>query len=169
MNKPSHLALVQTCPDVSEKSLEVEEKREQQKNPPIPPPAVAMALAGDPVPIEVRRLRVANGSRRKRDLAAVRMAEELELLEAIGQGGAEVTDGWAEAKARVRASVLPSTFDLWIDPLQPLGATGNRLLLSAPEGIRAWTERRYSGLIREALTGTAYTDVSIVGEEEPCL
>jgi DnaA N-terminal domain len=138
----------------------------QQKNPPVPPQAVA--LASDPVPIEVRRLRVANGSRRKRDLAAVRMADELRLLETVGQGGTEVTDCWAEAKDRVRASVPPSTFDLWIEPLRPIGATGTQILLSAPEGIRAWTERRYSGLIREALSGSPFDAVEFVGEVEPC-
>jgi hypothetical protein len=138
----------------------------QQKNPPVPPQA--LALASDPVPIEVRRLRVANGSRRKRDLAAVAMADELTLLESIAQGGAEVTDCWAEAKVRIRASLPSSTFHIWIDPLQPVGATGGRLLLSAPEGIRAWTERRYTGLIREALSGSGYTDAAIVGEGEPC-
>jgi chromosomal replication initiator protein len=54
----------------------------------------------------------------------------------------------------LRASVPPSTFQLWLEPLEVAGAQGQVLHLSAPDSIRAWTERRYSSLIREALAGT---------------
>jgi hypothetical protein len=165
MSKPSHLSLVRICPDQSEKSLEVEERRGEQ-NPPVPPQVVA--LASDPVPLEVRRLRVANGSRRKRDLAAVRMADELQRLESLGQADASVHRCWEEAKERVKASVPLPTFEIWISQLAVVGATDTALVLTAPDGIRAWTERRYSGLIREALSGTAYSAVEFVGEGEPC-
>ena len=40
------------------------------------------------------------------------------------------------------------------------------LYLSAPDGIRAWVERRYSGLIREALEGTELRDLSFARVEE---
>lgn len=135
------------------------------KNPPaVPPQRVALDL--DPVPLEVRRLRVANGSRRRRDLAAVRMAEELELLEAIGQSAATVTECWPAVRDRLAASVPPSTFNLWLDPLEPIGADGDTLILSAPEGIREWAERRYSHLIVEVLRDVApeLVRVQFVGE-----
>ncbi len=45
----------------------------------------------------------------------------------------------------------PSTFQLWLEPLRAVGAHEGTLYLAAPDGIRAWAERRYSGLIREAL------------------
>ena len=61
----------------------------------------------------------------------------------------------ARSQGRLRASVPASTFQLWLEPLKPVGAQGATLYLSAPDGIRAWTERRYSGLIREAL-GTRF-------------
>jgi chromosomal replication initiator protein len=69
-------------------------------------------------------------------------------------------------QGRLRASVPPSTFQLWLEPLRVVGAQAETLLLSAPEGIRAWTERRYSGLIREALAGagSGLSDVSLVAE-----
>jgi chromosomal replication initiator protein len=69
---------------------------------------------------------------------------------------------WADVQARLRASVPPSTFQLWLEPLAIVGAQAGVLYLSAPEGIRAWTERRYSGLLREALSaaGSELTDVS---------
>jgi chromosomal replication initiator protein len=75
---------------------------------------------------------------------------------------------WNEVQARLRASVPASTFQLWLEPLKAIGSRSETLLLSAPEGIRAWTERRYSGLIREALkgAGSQLSNVSLVVEGE---
>jgi chromosomal replication initiator protein len=55
-----------------------------------------------------------------------------------------------------------------LEPLEVAGSKAETLLLTAPESIRAWTERRYAGLIREALagTGSGITDVSLVAEGE---
>jgi chromosomal replication initiator protein len=74
---------------------------------------------------------------------------------------------WGAARARLRASVPESTFDLWLAPLQPRAARGETLFLAAPEGIGAWVERRYAGLIRAALEGTGLREVSFgaAGEE----
>jgi len=58
---------------------------------------------------------------------------------------------WRAAKERLRTSVPESTYRLWLEPLEAAGAEGETLYLTAPEGIRAWTERRYSSLIAEAL------------------
>jgi chromosomal replication initiator protein len=58
---------------------------------------------------------------------------------------------WRATQDRLRASVPESTYRLWLEPLQPVGAAGDTLYLTAPEGIRAWAERRYSSLIAEAL------------------
>ena len=63
----------------------------------------------------------------------------------------ELDSLWQNVRARLRASLPPSTFQLWLEPLEVAEARGRTLYLSAPGGIRAWTERRYSGLIREAL------------------
>jgi chromosomal replication initiator protein len=52
---------------------------------------------------------------------------------------------------RLRSSVPESTHRIWLEPLDAVGVEGDTLFLSAPEGIRAWTERRYSNLIAEAL------------------
>jgi chromosomal replication initiator protein len=73
---------------------------------------------------------------------------------------------WRDVQGQLRASVPPSTFQLWLEPLKVAGSRAETLLLSAPEGIRAWTERRYSGLIREALgaAGSQLSDVSLVAE-----
>jgi chromosomal replication initiator protein len=75
---------------------------------------------------------------------------------------------WRGTQERLRASVPESTFRLWLAPLRALGADRDTLYLSAPESIRAWAERRYAGLIGEALadSGTGLRRVSFSGEEE---
>jgi chromosomal replication initiator protein len=62
---------------------------------------------------------------------------------------------WRATKDRLRASVPESTYRIWLEPLQAVGSDGETLYLNAPEGIRAWAERRYTGLIAEALAATA--------------
>jgi chromosomal replication initiator protein len=58
---------------------------------------------------------------------------------------------WQAAQERLKASVPESTYRLWLEPLEAAGVEGETLFLTAPEGIRAWSERRYSSLIAEAL------------------
>jgi chromosomal replication initiator protein len=74
---------------------------------------------------------------------------------------------WNEVRDRLRASLPPSTFQLWIEPLEVSGARGNVLQLSAPDHVRAWSERRYAGLIREALAavGSEFSEVGFGGAD----
>jgi chromosomal replication initiator protein len=68
---------------------------------------------------------------------------------------------WRDAKERLRSSVPESTFKLWLEPLAAASRRGETLYLSAPDGVRAWVERRYSSLIREALAdANGLSDVS---------
>jgi len=60
---------------------------------------------------------------------------------------------WEDIRRRLRAAVPESTFEIWLEPLRPVGVQGTTLYLTAPEGIRAWVERRYASLLREALIG----------------
>lgn len=64
---------------------------------------------------------------------------------------AELEPLWAQVQARLRESLPTTTFELWLEPLEPVGAVAGTLYLSAPDRIRAWTERRYTGLLREIL------------------
>jgi chromosomal replication initiator protein len=84
-----------------------------------------------------------------------------------GPSKEELESLWRDVQERLRASLPASTFQLWLEPLEPLGAQGDVLQLAAPDGIRAWTERRYSGLIREALvsTGSGLGDVAFSAPE----
>ncbi len=58
---------------------------------------------------------------------------------------------WQAVRDRLRRSVPESTYRLWLEPLEAAGVEGETLFLTAPEGIGAWAERRYSGLICETL------------------
>ncbi|HEY2335636.1 MAG TPA: chromosomal replication initiator protein DnaA [Solirubrobacterales bacterium] len=70
---------------------------------------------------------------------------------------------WQDVQDRLRAALPASTFQLWLEPLSVVGTRAGTLCLSAPDGIHAWAERRYLGLIREALAATdsGLSDVSI--------
>lgn len=63
----------------------------------------------------------------------------------------EAQSVWRETAKRIAASVPESTFHLWIEPIGAAGVKGGVLFLTAPDRIRAWTERRYSSLMAEAL------------------
>lgn len=152
----------------------------QELNPPVPPQAAVLAdtLAADPVPLHVRQQRVRNGSNRKRDLAAVLMAEEIEAqarkraeevaLRAAGINPDPCRDlrFWVQARRLLRRSLQQSTYRLWIKPLRPAGSLGDCLYLSAPDDLRAWIERRYSALIVEALRESSpFTRVTFAAPE----
>ncbi len=75
---------------------------------------------------------------------------------------------WRATQDRLRASVPESTYRLWLEPLRPVGSDADTLYLTAPEGIRAWAERRYAALIGEALadSGSAQQRVSFTADQE---
>lgn len=74
---------------------------------------------------------------------------------------------WRATQDRLRTAVPESTFRLWLEPLRAIGIDRDTLYLSAPEGIQAWAERRYAGLIGEALAdaGTELRRVSFTAEQ----
>jgi hypothetical protein len=177
MNKPTPLKV--SAPVHRRPLASVEKNREEQRNnPPFPPlprgEAIVLAFDWDPIPAGLRLLRVQNGSKRQRDLAAVRMADELQLLErkhaeeaALRERGVDpdpcrALRAWVATRRRLRRGLRssPSTYRLWIKPLRPTGSLGDTLFLTGPDSIRAWTERRYSSLIEEALDGTGFTRIS---------
>jgi chromosomal replication initiator protein len=75
---------------------------------------------------------------------------------------------WRNTQERLQGSVPESTFRLWLEPLKAVGADAETLYLEAPEGIRAWAERRYSGLISQALeaSGTGITQISFAAPRD---
>jgi chromosomal replication initiator protein len=77
---------------------------------------------------------------------------------------------WVDVQRRLQASVPDSTFNLWLRPLRVLGARGSTLHLSAPDSIRSWVERRYAGLIGEALEAleAGLSEISFAPLGEAC-
>jgi chromosomal replication initiator protein len=74
---------------------------------------------------------------------------------------------WRAARDRLKSSVPESTYRLWLEPIEVVGCEGDTLYLTAPESVRAWSERRYSLLIAEALrdTGSGLERVSFADLE----
>ena len=72
---------------------------------------------------------------------------------------------WRATRERLKSSVPESTYRLWLEPLEAAGVEGDTLFLTAPENVRAWSERRYTSLIAEALreAGTGLEQVSFAG------
>lgn len=65
----------------------------------------------------------------------------------------EATTAWEQAKVRLRASVPESTFQIWFEPLEAAGERdGKTLVLLETRGQGTWTNRRYKGLIWEAVS-----------------
>ena len=58
-------------------------------------------------------------------------------------------------REELRASYPRSTFDLWLEPVEAVSATGSTLVLSAPPAIRAWVERRYGPALVRAIGSRA--------------
>jgi chromosomal replication initiator protein len=76
---------------------------------------------------------------------------------------------WEEVRQLLRQAVPESTFKIWLEPVRAVGAQETTLYLTAPDGIRAWVERRYLALLGEALAAAAtpLTEVAFVGAEQP--
>jgi chromosomal replication initiator protein len=74
---------------------------------------------------------------------------------------------WEQVREEVRASLPPSTYKLWLEPLQPVSAHGTTLYVTGPERVRTWVERRYAHRLEEALRGHSATlrDVAFVAAE----
>ena len=76
----------------------------------------------------------------------------------------ELESAWEDVRDELRAELLPSTFTLWIDPLEPVSARGTTLYLRAPESVRPWVERRYLPRLTQALRrrGLGLRDVEVL-------
>jgi hypothetical protein len=131
---------------------------------------LADTLAADPVPLHVRQQRVRNGSKRQRDLVAIRMAEELRAFGSMDRDSyCTALTGWVSTRKALRHSlgIWSSAYRNYIRPLRPVGTDGEALVLSAAGGCNGFTSRRYSGLIAEALrTQTDFQGVRFVSGGE---
>ena len=78
---------------------------------------------------------------------------------------------WREVGKLLSSSLPESTFRMWLDPLEPVGRRGETLFLRAPESVRAWAEKRYSGLILHAVSRveSSITRISFADLTDPDL
>jgi chromosomal replication initiator protein len=81
----------------------------------------------------------------------------------------ELTTVWQRVSEELRASLPPSTYRLWIEPLSPVSVAGSTLYLRAPDSVRTWVERRYAPRLLDAITNNApeVTSIAFVGEAAP--
>lgn len=63
------------------------------------------------------------------------------------EGGATVESSWGAIKSELRRVVGKPTFELWFEPLRPVGCVAKTLYLTGPDHVITWVERRYSGLL----------------------
>jgi chromosomal replication initiator protein len=62
-------------------------------------------------------------------------------------GSSDLDAIWAEVREALAASLPPSTFELWLEPLRAESLRDGTLVISAPGASRAWVERRYGDLV----------------------
>ncbi len=55
---------------------------------------------------------------------------------------------WALIRARLRAAVPDSTFEIWLAALRPRALVGDTLVLQAPDEIRSWVADHYAGVLQ---------------------
>ncbi len=58
---------------------------------------------------------------------------------------------WQRVRSELQASLPAATFDLWLEPLRAMRASGETLYLSAPARVRTWVERRYLDQLESSL------------------
>jgi chromosomal replication initiator protein len=73
---------------------------------------------------------------------------------------------WAEVRTALAASLPPSTFELWLEPLRPVGLRDGTLEINAPGSSRVWVERRYGDLV-ESVASDRIDGVERVVFSEP--
>jgi chromosomal replication initiator protein len=63
----------------------------------------------------------------------------------------DLDDLWGRVRTELEASLPPSTFNLWLEPLRAVSIQDTTLLLAAPASVRSWVERRYGATLDAAI------------------
>jgi chromosomal replication initiation ATPase DnaA len=63
----------------------------------------------------------------------------------------DLTVIWDAVRDELRATLPPSAFESWLEPLRPIGVQGTRLYVQGPERVRDWFERRYGSIAAAAV------------------
>ena len=70
---------------------------------------------------------------------------------------------WSGVREELRATLPPSAYQHWLEPLHAVGAQGGRLFVAGPERAREWFRRRYGAAANEALRRHApgFTEIAL--------
>ncbi len=83
----------------------------------------------------------------------------------------DLASAWESAREDLRASLPPTTFELWLEPLRAVSARGSTLFVSAPEAVRSWVERRYlprlEAVLRARIPGLSHVRLLTAGSSPP--
>jgi chromosomal replication initiator protein len=71
---------------------------------------------------------------------------------------------WDAVRRELRREVTDFTFQIWLEPLEPVGCDGGTLYVKAPPHIRSWVRDRYAALLRQAVRGAGLAAVELVDE-----
>lgn len=79
----------------------------------------------------------------------------------------ELVAAWNSIQRELRASLPPSTYGFWFEPLRPVSTRGATLFVTGPRHARRWVARRYPELLRAALvrSGTELRELEFIEEE----
>jgi chromosomal replication initiator protein len=75
---------------------------------------------------------------------------------------------WQRVGDEIRASLPPSTYKLWLEPLRAVSIRGTTLYVTGPRRVRTWVERRYAHRLEQALRRhtESLRDVAFVAAED---
>jgi chromosomal replication initiator protein len=81
----------------------------------------------------------------------------------------DLTVIWEAVCDELRATLPPSAFESWLEPLRPVGVQGTRLYVEGPERVRDWFERRYGSIavaaVQRRVPGIREIVLSELGDE----
>ena len=75
---------------------------------------------------------------------------------------------WSRVRGDLEATLSPTAYQLWVEPLQPVSTSEQTLYLVAPsERVRSWVERKYTASIALALARQApgLDRIELLGEQ----
>ncbi len=81
----------------------------------------------------------------------------------------ELTPAWKEVRATLRHAVGESTFDIWLDGLEPQAWDGAVLVLQAPPATQRWVAERFGRILErstQAVFGSS-TRITFAGDALP--
>ena len=72
---------------------------------------------------------------------------------------------WDAVRCELRRDVTDFTFNIWLEPLEPVACEHGTVYVRAPEHIRSWVRDRYTSVLLAAARRAGFTSVELVGED----